>query len=140
MVLSPFLSSSKTGTVRFFRHTHSAMGLYRFIALKRMGPSERRCCQAFGWGVKSPALIRPWRKPGSRALPPSSSRGLFWFLSVHTTTGYVSREPSFFTTTVTTITTFFCCRGNPVVCVVCHFVTSIRCARSSCCFCCLCCR
>ena len=96
-------------------------------------------------GVRLPLLALRARSYKTKAeawhqgSAPSSSRGLFWFLSVHTTTGYVSREPSFFTTTVTTITTFFCCRGNPVVCVVCHFVTSIRCARSSCCFCCLCC-
>ena len=31
------------------------------------------------------------------------------------------------------------CRGNPVVCVVCHLVTSCSCTRSSCCYRCLCC-
>ena len=81
-------------------------------------------------GVRLPLLALRARSYKTKAedwhqgSAPSSSRGLSWFLSVHTTTGYVSREPSFFTTTVTTITTFFCCRGNPVVCVVCHFVTS----------------
>ena len=35
----------------------------------------------------------------------STARGLSWFLSIHTTTGYVSREQSFFTTTETTKTT-----------------------------------
>ena len=59
----------------------STGGLFRFIALKRMEPSERRCGQAYDWGVKSPALIRPKRKHDSRALPPSSPRGLYRFLS-----------------------------------------------------------
>ena len=50
-------------------------------------------------------IFRRLRHPWLAETFASTARGLSWFLWVLTTTGYVSREQSFFTTTETTKTT-----------------------------------